>query len=316
MKFSLVITTYNRVALLQRAIESALSQTIPCEIVIVDDYSDDKTRDYLETLCKTHRDRQIIYHRNEVNRGHSQSINIGVAKANGDWIKVLDDDDYLDSRCLEVMQEAIALHPQAVICSCQAVQVNAEEEEISQTLPVGVGTFCYLPQEHIHCGMLVEEVPFGTPAQVAFRRDAFERSGGWDSEFDTNFDDIDSWIKIARFGDAIFINCCLAYRTLWEGGNNQKISLLQRLNTHILIKKKIYSLIHPKFQWRVPQFKHIESYLKLHWSLVALKKRDLGHALTFFFQGVFSPVAWQLLYQKYARKNRATFSFSQYIKLK
>ncbi|MGL4501076.1 MAG: glycosyltransferase family 2 protein, partial [Planktothrix sp.] len=34
MKFSIVITTYNRIALLKRAIDSALKQTIPCEVVI------------------------------------------------------------------------------------------------------------------------------------------------------------------------------------------------------------------------------------------------------------------------------------------
>ncbi|MEM9539097.1 MAG: glycosyltransferase family 2 protein [Cyanobacteria bacterium P01_E01_bin.42] len=316
MKFSIVITTYNRLALLQRAIQSALSQTIPCEIVVVDDCSNDGTQNYLETLCPTLPEGQIIYHRNEVNRGHSQSINIGVTRATGDWIKTLDDDDYLDRQCLEIVQEAIALRPQAVICSCQTIQVNANEEELGRTLPVGQGIFCYLPQEDIHRGMLVEEVPFGTPVQVAFRRDAFEQSGGWDSDFDANFDDIDSWIKIARFGDAIFVNRCLAYRTLWEGGYNQKFSVSKRLNTHILIKQKIYSLIHPKYRHQTPKFKHIESYLKLHWSLVALKQRDYLNASQIFWQGAFSATAWQLLYKKHFVKQHSLYSVSQYLTLK
>lgn len=316
MKFSIVITTYNRISLLQRAIDSALSQTIPCEIVVVDDCSNDGTQNYLEALYPTLPKGKMIYHRNEVNRGHSQSINIGVARATGDWIKTLDDDDYLDSQCIEIVQEAIFLRPQAAICSCRVVQVNAEEEEIGRTLPVGEGTFCYLPQEDIHCGMLVEEVPFGTPVQVAFRRDAFERSGGWDSNFDANFDDIDSWVKISRFGDALFVNRCLAYRTLWDGGYNQKFSISKRLTTHILIKQKIYSLIHPKYRNKIPKFKHIESYLKLHWSLVALKQRDFLNASRIFWQGAFSPIAWQLLYKKHSLKNHSVYLFSQYLTLK
>jgi glycosyltransferase involved in cell wall biosynthesis len=316
MKFSIIITTYNRIALLQRAVQSALAQTIPCEIVVVDDCSDDGTQDYLETFCQTLPEGKLIYHRNEINRGHSQSINIGVARATGDWLKTLDDDDYLDAQCLEVMQEAIALRPQATICSCQVVQVNAKEEEITRTFPVGIGTICYLPQEEIHRGMLIEEVPFGTPVQVAFRRDAFVRSGGWDTNFDANFDDIDSWIKLARFGDAIFINRCLAYRTLWQGGYNQKISLLKRLKTHITIKQKIHALVHPKYLEKTPNIEQIESYLKLHWSLVALKQLDFFSAARLFWQGAFSTVAWQLLYKKYFLKKRTSYSFSQYLKLK
>ncbi|HBK23544.1 MAG TPA: glycosyl transferase, partial [Planktothrix sp. UBA10369] len=47
MKFSIVITTYNRIALLKRAIDSALKQTIPCEVVVADDASSDQTEDYV-----------------------------------------------------------------------------------------------------------------------------------------------------------------------------------------------------------------------------------------------------------------------------
>ncbi|MGK7926618.1 MAG: glycosyltransferase family 2 protein, partial [Spirulina sp.] len=229
---------------------------------------------------------------------------------------ILDDDDYLHPQCLEVMQEAIALRPQAAICSCQAVQVNAKEREISRTFPVGVGRICYLPQEDIHCGMLLEEVPFGTPVQVAFRRDAFERTGGWDSFFDTNFDDIDSWIKISCFGDALFINRYLAYRTLWQGSYNQKFSIPNRLKTHLVIKQKIYDLVHPKYREKIPSLQQIESYLQLHWSFVAFKQRDFFNAARIFGSAAFSPMAWQLLYKTHVLINRKIYSFSQYIKLK
>lgn len=319
MKFSILITTYNRIKLLDRALQTALSQTIPCEIVIIDDCSDDGTQDYLEKLCHTLPQHNIIYHRNETNLGHSQSINIGVAQATGDWIKTLDDDDYLDPQCLEIMQEAIALRPQAAICSCRVMQVNGKGENLSVTESVGVGHVCYLPQEDIHCGMLLEEVPFGTPVQVAFRRDAFLQSGGWDSYFDANFDDIDSWVKIACFGDAIFINRCLAYRTLWDGSYNKKIPISKRLKTHILIKQKIYSLVHPKYQEKIPRFTQIESYLKLHWSLAAFKQgdcKDFIHATRIFWEGAFSRTAWQLLYRKRLLKYQKNFSFSYYLELK
>ena len=306
MKFSIVITTYNRLTLLQRAIDSALTQTMPCEVVVVDDCSSDGTQAYVQERCEALAsvgDRRLIYHRNCENLGHSKSINAGVALATGDWIKPLDDDDYLAPNCIEVMECAIALRPQAVICSCQAAQVDSNGVEISRTRQVGSGKAFYIPQEDVHYGMLLELVPFGTPVQVAFERSAFLKTGGWDSSLDANFDDIDSWIKIAQFGDAIFINECLGYRTVWSGAYNQKFSFHKRLNTNIWIKEKIYSLVSEKHRHKIPKLQDIRDYLKLHWSIVALKQGKLFSAAQLSFPASFSPAAWKLLREATRSRN-------------
>lgn len=225
IKFSIVITTYNRSPLLQRAVESALAQTLPCEIVVVDDSSSDGTEEYVQSLSSALQasgDTRLVYHRQPINQGHCAAVNAGVAIAQGDWIKLLDDDDYLASNCLEEMAKAIALYPLAVLCSCQAIQVDARAQEVSRTKPTGFSTAFCVSQEDIHYGMLLEAVPFGTPVQVTFKKDIFLKSGGWDSTFELNYDDIDSWVKISQYGDAVFLNQCLAYRTLWpESGHHQ-----------------------------------------------------------------------------------------------
>lgn len=306
MKFSVVITTYNRLDLLKRAIDSALAQTIPCEVIVIDDCSSDDTQNYVQEQCKALTkvgDKRLIYHRNSTNLGHSKSVNTGVELATGDWIKPVDDDDYFTPNCIEVMTNAIALHPQAVICSAQAAQVDASEVELSRTRKTGPGKAFYIPQEDIHYGMLIDQVPFGTPVQVAFSRDAFLKTGGWDSSLDANFDDIDSWIKISQFGDAIFINECLGYRTIWSGAYNQRFSLQKRLATNILIKEKIYALVNEKHRHKLPKLQHIREYVKLHWSLVAIKQRKLLDTAQIAFPASFSLAAWQLLGEAtYSRK--------------
>ncbi|AFZ27204.1 glycosyl transferase [Cylindrospermum stagnale PCC 7417] len=291
MRFSVVITTYNRYNLLQRAIDSARNQTINCEVVVADDCSSDATEIYVKSLGD-----YVIYHRNSVNQGHAATVNAGVAKASGDWIKFLDDDDYLAPNCLEQMATAILAHPNAVICSCVAAQVNGKQAELSRTPRLGPGLAYYIPQADIHYGMLLEVVPFGTPVQVACRRDTFMHSGRWDSSLDANCDDIDSWIRISQFGDAVFLNQCLAYRTVWTGAYNQKISLSQRLNTNILMKEKIYSLVNQQHRSELPEFQYIKTYIKLHWYLVALKQRNIKSLLLMLeLSVVFSPVAWRIL---------------------
>lgn len=290
MKFSVVITTYNRLDLLRRAIDSARRQTLPCEVVVVDDCSSDETESYVRSLGDS-----VVYHRNQVNQGHAAAVNTGVEKASGDWIKFLDDDDYLDINCIEQISGAIALCPNAVICSCIAAQVDSNGVELSRTPKTGPGLAFYIPQADIHYGMLLELVPFGTPVQVACRRDAFLKTGGWDAQLNTNCDDIDSWIKIAQFGHAIFLNQCLAYRTIWPGAYNQKFSLMQRLDTNILMKEKIYALVNETHRMDIPSLEDIKNYLKLHWSVVALKQKKIPSFLAMLDKSIFSVSAWKLL---------------------
>ncbi|MGC9506130.1 glycosyltransferase family 2 protein [Baaleninema sp.] len=297
MHFSIVITTYNRLSLLKRAIDSALAQTLPCEVVVADDCSCDGTQEYvleLQAALRDIGDTRLIYHRNSTNCGHSATMNAGVRVASGQWIKPLDDDDYLDSTCLAQMWKAIERHPEAVICSCQAAQVNAEEVELSRTPRTGPGKAFYIPQEDIHYGMLLEIVPFGTPVQVAFQQEAFWKAGGWDSQFDGNCDDIDSWIKISQFGDAIFLNQCLAYRTIWPGAYNRQFALEKRLTTNILMKEKIYYLVSDKYRLHIPKVEHVTAYLKLHWGAVALKQGRFLDGLKLLFSTVLYWQAWEL----------------------
>ncbi|KOP27064.1 glycosyl transferase [Hapalosiphon sp. MRB220] len=306
MKFSVVITTYNRLNLLKRAINSALNQTIPTEVVVADDCSSDGTQEYVNSLIKklSHNgDSRVIYHRNQVNSGHSATVNAGIGQASGEWIKFLDDDDYLAVNCLEEMARAIALQPQAAICSCIAIQVDEKEVELSRTPQLGPGLAFYVPQADIHYGMLLEILPFGTPVQVACRRDVLLQTGGWDFKFDANCDDIDSWIHVAKFGDAIFLNQSLAYRTIWSGAYNHKFSPSRRLHTNLLIKEKIYALVDEMHHAHIPHLEDIKNYLKLHWSIVAIKQKNFHNLFHIIFPSIFSWKAWQLLFQAVALRH-------------
>ena len=288
MKFSIVITTYNRLSLLQRAVASALAQTESCEIIVVDDGSSDGTSTYLHDL-----EGEITFWRNNRNLGHSAAMNEGVKLAGGDWIKPLDDDDYLAPNCLEKMSAAIQLHPQAVLCSCQASQVQINGKVIGYTPRRGTQETFYIPQADIHFGMLIEQVALGTTSQVAFQRKAFLGSGGWDAGLDV-CDEIDSWIRIAEFGDAILLNSRLVYRTVWSGGNNQKASLPKRLSANLQMKGKIYARVSERHRTILPPFETVRNYLKLHWLLVALKQRQLAFAYRLTSQDIFSFEAWRL----------------------
>ncbi|MDJ0633174.1 MAG: glycosyltransferase family 2 protein [Xenococcaceae cyanobacterium MO_188.B29] len=290
MKFTIIITTYNRLSLLKRAVESALNQTIACEVVVADDGSNDGTEEYIESLGD-----RVVYHRNSVNIGHSATVNAGINAAQGDWIKLLDDDDYLAPNCIEKLTAAIQACPQAAICSCQAIQVDMNGSEVSRTDRVGSGKACYISQEDIHYGMLLEVVPFGTPVQVSFKKEAFIKSGGWNSDFDGNCDDIYSWIQIAKYGDAVFVNEYLGYRTIWSGSCHKQLTLQQRLETNFILKQEIYTLISEKYRSSLPELELIQNYLKLHWFLVGLKHKQPLDALKVAGTTILSYQGWAFI---------------------
>jgi glycosyltransferase involved in cell wall biosynthesis len=291
VKFSIVITTYNRLPFLKRAIASALNQTVACEVIVVDDASTDDTEAYVRSLGD-----RVIYHRNATNLKHSGSVNAGVQVATGDWIKFLDDDDYLDDTCIETMMEAIARHPQAVICSCRAIQVDEEGHELYRTGTIGPSQFFYIPKEAIHYGMLLDQTPFGTPVQVAARRNIFLKAQGWNPSMTSNYDDIDAWIRIVEHGDALFLNDCLAYRTQWSGGFDQKTSIPDRLNLNISIKARIHQRVSAAYRSHCPSMDVVTRYLHLHWGLVAILQRKLHVASNLLFPACLSPQGWYLFW--------------------
>jgi glycosyltransferase involved in cell wall biosynthesis len=102
-RISVVIPTYNRSALIARALESALGQQRPgSEILVVDDGSTDDT----ERVLAGYGDRIRVVR--QANRGGAAARNRGVADARGEWIAFLDSDDLWPRDYLARMSDAIA----------------------------------------------------------------------------------------------------------------------------------------------------------------------------------------------------------------
>ena len=89
-KVSVIIPTHNRAEFLRAAIRSVLDQTFQdFEIIVIDDASKDHTPDIVSGFA----DERIKYLRNPVNKGEGGSRNVGLIKASGEFIALLDDDD-------------------------------------------------------------------------------------------------------------------------------------------------------------------------------------------------------------------------------
>ena len=103
--FSVVVPAYEtKEEFLKVLIDSLLEQTYPYfELIIADASSTDKVKDY----CKKYTDSRIKYFELESNAGISENTNRGIEKATGDYIGLLDHDDYLTPDALYEMALAI-----------------------------------------------------------------------------------------------------------------------------------------------------------------------------------------------------------------
>lgn len=102
MKTTIIIPSYNQEATLFETIESALAQTVPCEIIVVNDGSTDGTKFVLDEYA----DRVKVIHQS--NRGLPSARNTGIMNATGDYILPLDSDDILEPNCVERIEQVAA----------------------------------------------------------------------------------------------------------------------------------------------------------------------------------------------------------------
>lgn len=95
--FSIIIPTYNRAHIIQRAIDSVLNQSFQhFELIIVDDGGIDNT----ESVIKNIADDRIRYHKQN-NSGVSAARNCGARLAAGKFLVFLDSDDWLSEQYWE-----------------------------------------------------------------------------------------------------------------------------------------------------------------------------------------------------------------------
>ncbi len=107
IRLSLIIATYNRAEQLMVTLDSVARQTLSAdrwECIVVDNNSKDDTRQRVETFAAEYPQLNIVYHL-EPNQGLSYARNAGIAKAQGDIIAFVDDDERIVPEFVEAYVE-------------------------------------------------------------------------------------------------------------------------------------------------------------------------------------------------------------------
>ncbi len=157
---SVIMLTYNREALVGRAIESLLAQTYrDFEFIIVDNGSTDRSGQIAEEYAKKDPRIQVI-HRAQGNIGAGR--NTGLDTARGEYIAFIDDDDFVEPTYLEYLH-GLAEEHHADIAVCGSWR---EVNGVQQPKYVFDGIFSYTGEEAVAEMLRREKFNSGTPTKL------------------------------------------------------------------------------------------------------------------------------------------------------
>ncbi|HEL1605133.1 glycosyltransferase family 2 protein [Streptococcus suis] len=104
---SIAIPSYNSEAYLHYCVHSLVMGGDKVEILIINDGSTDRTQEIAEGLENQFSNVRAIY---QDNKGHGGAVNTGVREAKGKYFKVVDSDDWVDTRAyLKILESLQAL---------------------------------------------------------------------------------------------------------------------------------------------------------------------------------------------------------------
>jgi len=114
--FSVIIPIHNKLPHLERSIKSVLNQSFKeFELILIDDASTDGSTEKIKEFY----DPKIRRFRRDVpGPGGYAARNLGIEKAQGDWVAFLDADDEWDLNHLEKMNKLALDYPEVYFMSC------------------------------------------------------------------------------------------------------------------------------------------------------------------------------------------------------
>jgi GT2 family glycosyltransferase len=210
---SIVIVSWNRAAELERCLNSVLKHTqhSPLEVIVVDNGSDDGSREVARSLAPTVR---LI--ENERNLGAPAARNQGMAASNGELIALLDCDTFVADDVIGRATQTLFDRPDvgmlgAKLCFPDGRRQHSAHRAMSirNSLLQNLWLYRLLPSgkraELLLGGYYEEdrevEVDWLTGAFLIFRRELFRESGGFNPSL---FPEDSEWgIRLSRRGHRI-----------------------------------------------------------------------------------------------------------------
>lgn len=235
---SIILPTYNRIALLKRAVDSIFEQSFSdYELIVIDDASTDGTQAFLDELIKRDTRVRVIHHEKNYYPDISRTLNEGLKFARGKYVARLDDDDYWsDPEKLKKQASFLDEHPDYMVVGSGMIVVDIEGKEL----------FRYLKPETdvaIRKSALFAN-PFSHTTVMFRKEEAIEVGGykGWKYA-----EDWDLWLSLGERGKLYNFPEYFAYYTM--SGMNKSLVHQRPQSKTILEIISLHKSSYPRFLW-------------------------------------------------------------------
>jgi glycosyltransferase involved in cell wall biosynthesis len=228
-KISVIIPAFNRGRYIRQTVDSVLNQSYPnLELIVVDDGSSDGTRAILEQFGNRIR---LLEHDGRQNRGQSASINLGLRHADGEYVAILDSDDYWEPDKLEVQAGYLKQHPDVGLVYCNGTAVNENGEFLYDIYRPG-HTESNRPEN------ILLDCYFLVPNNSLIRMDVLRQAGEFDEKLRAA-QDHDMAIRIAEITRIAYLDkCVFHYRRHEQSISKSRAGVLTRWNNGFIILDK------------------------------------------------------------------------------
>lgn len=206
-EISVIIPVHNGAATISKALDSALSQKVELEVIVIDDCSTDDLEKVMKRYCS---DERVRFLKNEKNLGAAVSRNRGVKEARGNFVAFLDSDDYWASGKLETQLQVLK-KKKCVLCSTARELMTPEGELTGKVIGV---------KEQITYKELLKHNSINCSSVVIKREAMLE----FPMEHEDSHEDYITWLKVLKkYGAAAGINePLLKYRLSATGKSGSK----------------------------------------------------------------------------------------------
>lgn len=203
---SVVVPTFNRAELVQRALRSVVAQTRPAEqVIVVDDGSTDDTGRLVQQNFGA-----VDYLAQE-NRGVSAARNRGIEVATGEWIALLDSDDEWLPQKLERQFEYLEQEPAHRVCHTDEIWIRRGRRVNPRLKHAKQGGWIFR-----HCLPLCAI----SPSSVLIHRSVFDEVGLFDETLPA-CEDYDLWLRVCSRWPVLYVPEQLVVK---HGGHEDQLS--------------------------------------------------------------------------------------------
>ncbi|RTY84399.1 glycosyltransferase [Flavobacterium sp. GSP27] len=179
---SIVIPCYNDSQYVEQSVLSALNQTYTnIEVIIVDDGSNIETKAVLRKIGP-----KVTKLITQENKGQSTARNNGIREAAGEYILVLDSDDFFEPSFAEKAFAVFLEHQNTKIVTCYANLIFEKEK-----------SFIYKPNGGDVASFLYSNNALGS---AMFKKEDWQMSGGYDENMRQGFEDWEFYIRLLQKG--------------------------------------------------------------------------------------------------------------------